>query len=935
MDMHRNTPRVTAVDPRGLAARTIDYWRADVAFAAEARINRILYDAAGRAVKQWDPRLWALQANDPLAPANLISIYALNGQELRSDSVDAGVQTGLPGPGAEVLRHWDSRGTHREVRYDRLLRPVAVFEEGRTQLRHCIERFEYGHPGAGDSACNQFGQLIEHCDPAGSVLSNSFALGGDCLENTRHYTLDPVLPDWPSQIEDRRRLLEPGVGATTRLHVGVLGQVLEQVDARGNRHGLEWTVDGHLRARQLQLKDQGAARTLVSDIQYNAAGQVTQEVAGNGVRSTLTYRNEDSRLLIRHTSDPQGRVLQHLTYDYDPMGNLLRVADMALPTRYFANQRIDPLSRFTYDSLYQLSEAIGWEAGPSGHGPTALANYRQTYCHDSGGNLRRLTHVGAQNPGHDLQAARYSNRCLPWRDGLPPDEAQIAEAFDLRGNLLKLDAGRTLTWNLRNQLHSVTPVERPGRQPDREVYLYDGQGLRVRKIRCLQTNARTVINEVRYLPELELRSDTGTGECVQIITVQTGLNSVRILHWESPPASAAVDQYRYGFTDHLGSICLELTADARILSREHFYPFGATAWSDGDVSYKSVRYSGKEQDLTGLYCFGIRYYLPWQQRWCNPDPKGFIDGPNVYQMVGNSPLTYVDIEGEKKTKAELLQVSASKQASLLEVTGNRAFDLKHSLLNTAYAGHRMKAAGRRMGAAAASSLLNGALETGGTAVGALAGPLGVKAGGWAGSKVADAVSAKVVKKYRLDRPIRLTGQEMNPKQIIEAVEPSKPRSLMTIEQVLKAMDPREKEGRIQLGKNIVDGVVKKGVDKVGKKLGVLGPETLKVGFEVAVASMGLKAQVLSDIHDDISTVIDLLEYRMDAIRTEFGESGSADEEVFGQVADLSVQTQQMVETLRKRQGMIELLAPSPYAGRRQSVSDRSGGKSLVRRASVG
>ena len=60
---------------------------------------------------QWDPRLWALQKSDPLAPANLTTVYTLNGQVLRSDSVDAGMQVVLPGLAAQVLMSWDSRGT--------------------------------------------------------------------------------------------------------------------------------------------------------------------------------------------------------------------------------------------------------------------------------------------------------------------------------------------------------------------------------------------------------------------------------------------------------------------------------------------------------------------------------------------------------------------------------------------------------------------------------------------------------------------------------------------------------------------------------------------------------------------------------------------------------------------------------------------------------
>lgn len=931
MGMHHKTPRLSVVDPRGLPIRSVDYWREVEGVPAQARINRTFHDVAGRAIERWDSRLWALKQEEPLTPANLTTVFSLSGNALLTDSVDAGRQLNLPGQGHEVLLGWDGRSTRREIEYDDLLRPVAVFEQGANKPLSCVERMEYGSPDQGSQEQNQYGQLICHDDPAGELNFTAFSIIGNCIEQTRLFEGD-----------------ESNAHFTTCWRFSPQGDVLEQVDAKQNRQAFEFTLDGRLRESRSQLKGQNGWQTLVSDIRYNAGGQVEHEVAGNEVQTILMYCPEDGRLMERRAYSDRAGLLQHLVHKYDRIGNVLNIEDKALPVRYFNNQRIDPISCFVYDSLSQLIKAFGWEAGIANQGPAsvgrvdpaAVSNYHQTYRYDEGGNLLKLTHVGAQSPGRELKAARYSNCCLPYRNGVPPTEEEITAAFDARGNLLELDQGRFLTWDLRNQLQSVSPVERASGFNDRESYVYDGGGQRVRKIRSLQTNARTVVAEVRYLPGLELRTDSGTGEEWQVITAQAGLNSVRVLHWETdPPSGVTNDQYRYSLVDHLNSCTLELADDARIISRETFHPFGTTAWSaapkDTDGDYKTVRYSGKERDATGLYYYGFRYYIPWLQRWLNPDPKGGVDGPNLYQMVGNSPVTYVDIEGGKKSKAELLQISMDKQENLLEVTSDRAFDLKHSLLNTAYLNHRAKAAGRRLGAAAGPQLLKGALEAGGSVVGmGLAGPLGAKGGEWAGGKVADAIFANIIAKYRLDRPIRLMRHGMNPKQIIEEVEPSKPVSLMTMKLGLEAMNPRTKDGRAQLGNKIVQVVVDKGVDKVGKKLGVLGPETIKVGFEVAMASMGLKAQVLSELHGDISTVINLLEYRMDAIRTEFSEAGSTDDAVFTQVADLSQQTQTTVETLRRGQTMIELLAPNPYAGRRQLLSDRSAGKTLSRRASI-
>jgi len=649
MSLHINTPRVSVFDPRGLLVRTVDYCRAIEDGPVAPRINRILHDPAGHAVKQWDPRLWLSQVGDPLTPANLIRVFTLGASVIRSDSVDTGTQIELKGLATQTVFSWDSRQTRRDIEYDALLRPVAIFEQGASEARRCGERLTYGHPGSGDLAQNHYGQLIRHDHPAGSVLFNRFAISGECTEDTRHFTQDPLAPDWPKSEADRQRLLEPGAGATSRWRHGALGDVLEQTDARENRHTFALTVDGHLRERRLQLKGE-PEQTLVRDIHYNAQGNVTQETAGNGVQTTRTYSPEDNRLLVQRTEDADGLVLQHLSYGYDRVGNVLSIEDKSLPIRYFANQRIDPVSRFVYDSLYQLTKASGWEAGAVNRGPQsmgridpgAVSNYQQTYEYDPGGNLCNLIHVGAQSHGRKLQPARYSNRSLPYVDVIP-GEAEIEAAYDRRGNLLTLESGRVLNWNLRNQLQTVCPVERASGINDHEVYLYDGGSQRVRKVRSLRTGVRSLIADVRYLPGLELRTDNGTGERLQIIVT----DNARVQHWESPPPSGVNNRWRYQHIDHLGSVSLETAGDGTLIGREKYHPFGTSAWQNGELSYKFVRYSGKERDATGLDYYGHRYYISWLQKWSSPDPAGEVDGLNLYRMVRNNPGTLIDADGRR------------------------------------------------------------------------------------------------------------------------------------------------------------------------------------------------------------------------------------------------------------------------------------------------
>ena len=638
--VHRATPTLTALDPRGLVVRSVAYCRSTAEGPADVRIHRTEHDRAGWAVALWDPRLLA----DPSAPANLATLYSLRGHVLGTESVDAGWRRNLWGAAQQWMNAWDGRGTLRRNAFDLRLRPLAVFEQG-----GCTERYRYGD---GTFPRNQRGQLIRHDDPAGTVLFTEYGVAGQALQHIRRFLQALDAPDWPEALAQRDALLEPAPGATSHTRFNAMAEVVEQTDAKGHRQLFSHTPSGQLRQVQLQLAGQGHRQTLVSAIRYDAQGRTEQETAGNGVVTTLTYRAEDGRLIRLHAAGPQ--VLQNLHYAYDPVGNVLSIEDQAQPVRYHANQRIDPVNRYTYDSLYQLIQATGWEAGAANKGPhfspfadpAPRAHYRQTYAYDASGNLLTLAHQGPQSHGRILTAAQHSNRCLPQRNGQPPTEAEIAAAFDANGNLLELHPGQTLAWDRRNQLQEVQPVQRDSAPDDSERYLYGGDGLRVRKVQSSQTHARTVTREVRYLLGLEIR--TRPSETLHVIVVQAGRNSVRVLHWETPPP-VANDQIRYSASDHLGSCTLELDSAGAVISHETYHPLGTTAWfagrSEVEARYKTVRYSNKERDATGLYYYGFRYYMPWLQRWVNPDPAGNIDGLNFYRMVRNSPIMDVDLKG--------------------------------------------------------------------------------------------------------------------------------------------------------------------------------------------------------------------------------------------------------------------------------------------------
>ncbi|WLG89277.1 RHS repeat domain-containing protein [Pseudomonas cucumis] len=652
---HFRTPTLFVHDPRTLPVRNVAYLCSMPGTAAENLITRQRHDLADRLVEQWDPRL-SINAPRP----NLATVYNLAGEPLKVDSVDAGWRLNLPGLAGETRRRWDARGNHWRTTYDDQLRVVTVEENAQPD----VETFTYADAVA-DAHHNLRGQLLEQVDPSGTLRLESYGLLGQPLRETRTFH--------DAQAFASRRTYSP------------LGAVLDQVDAGEHRQQSRYDLAGQLQQVQLQINGQHDWQPVLQKVQYNAAGKIIEQQAGNDVISRWSYDPADARLLRQRAQKDQQPALQDFEYVYDPVGNITRILDHVFTPSHFANQRVDGHREFSYDSLYRLHSASGYDDGPPSDtpglpqptDPNDRRNYTQTYEYDHSDNLIKLRHV-REGATHTRQMFidSASNRGVRWTEGDP--DPQFDTLFDRHGNLQALQPGQGLRWNARDQLASVTLVRRDDGPNDEEQYRYS-QGARVYKRHETHTATTSHFHEVRYLPGLEIRT-RDNGEVLHVII----LGGLRCLHWlVGKPPGIDTDQLRYKLDDQLGSSLMELDQQARLISHEGYYPFGATAWmvarSALEVSYKTVRYSGKEMDVSGLYYYGARYYAPWLQRWVSADPAGDVDGLNLYGFVGNNPLAYVDPDGSQKEKRDVVDYS-----KFITVLGDYAATTLDQMLNVAH-----------------------------------------------------------------------------------------------------------------------------------------------------------------------------------------------------------------------------------------------------------
>ncbi|QXI10739.1 RHS repeat domain-containing protein [Pseudomonas zeae] len=807
--VHRRTPTVAVVDGRGSPIRQVSYLRTLADDTPKVLVSFQQYDVVGRMVAQRDPRL---------PTANLINVYSLNGDGVLTDSVDAGWRLTLPGLAGEPLRRWDQRGSHWQTIFDEQLRMVAVEENGQPD----VDVFIYADASA-EAEYNRRGQLQEQKDRSGSLLTDSFSLTGQPLRETRTF--------------------HDGEPFTTHHAFSPLGTLLEQTDAGGHRRRSRYSLAGQLKQTELLIKDTSDWQPVLLEAQYNANEQIIEQLAGNRVLSTWTYDPADSRLHTQSSRKDTGAVLQNLEYFYDPVGNITRIEDHAFQPRYFANQLIDGHRAFTYDSLYRLTSATGYDDAPPPDipglpqpgDPNNRLNYTQTYQYDNGGNLIELCHVRAgNNSTRQMFIDLKSNRGVRWKTGDP--EPVFGDLFDSHGNQKAMHPGKPLIWNARDEVESVTLIQRENNRSDAEHYLYS-QGIRVfKRHETFAANAEH-FHQVRYLPGLEIRT-RDNGEELHVIT----LSNARCLHWaKNNPKDIDDDQLRYNLEDHLGSSVMELDQDAVMISQEGYYPFGETAWMapNSETTYRFIRYSGKEMDVSGLYYYGARYYAPWLQRWISTDPAADVDGLNLYAFVGNDPIGYVDVNGEtrwpslndinagvdriiasqnksyaknaqslaKKRMARQMNDQMMQHIEILGITQRRTSDAAKQLDRMGSGSDIALATTRRTLVMVASKALSYGVGltvgVGAQALGVAAPGVGNVIGGAMGYAAKIGVSALIdyaAERTGLSASVNLKTSKVSANTIIEKAQHKQMQPLEYLNAKLQGMIPRDKKSGLKLGK---------------------------------------------------------------------------------------------------------------------------------------
>ncbi|MEM8906749.1 MAG: toxin TcdB middle/N-terminal domain-containing protein, partial [Bacteroidota bacterium] len=678
-----NTPSTSIIDNLGRAVLAIADNRVGAADYTQipldgsdpnVLISKVEFDREGRVIHQIDPRFYVhnLQTTKPSQKQyNFVHVHPLAGGLSYTSSADAGESRGFIDSAGNAFLGWDALGNTHRTTYDQLHRPLTKSvktSEGASRV-HAVMIYGENYPDA--TAHNMIGKAWKVFNNAGMIETKGYSFDGKPeltqMRFRKNYKNDA---DWnPDNLRQHEDLLEASSKAYATSHtIDAMGRPLSQT--LPDQSVINWTYStaGHCIGTNIKIEGTGRAHPIVTNAVMDEFERLAAVHYANGVVSAYDYDDETHELIGLKHQKGSNAPFQHLVYTHDPTSLITTMRNQAQTTVFHSGQKVEPLSRYTFNALYQLKKVEGRLLKGIGHkssgGPQravhqqapfqvanlkAVENYREQFEYDLGGNMIKLQRTATNSYTRNYEIDSKSNRVVQF------NEQSIA--YDAAGQMQQLTEGAIpLVWNDHGNIAKATLVKRQGKADDAEYYVYLN-GIRVRKV----TETLSYEDQITIVDKRDLGGYRHTikTQGQKVLTNKTNITIsgvhkqdciVEYYQTRKGQANTDLPLFRYQHADHLNSVGQETNQEGKIISYEEYSIFGETTfrWTDTalDISPKEYRYSSQEKDMnTGLYYYGYRYYAPWLCRWTRPDPAGTVDGLNLYAMVGNEPVGRVDVMG--------------------------------------------------------------------------------------------------------------------------------------------------------------------------------------------------------------------------------------------------------------------------------------------------
>jgi RHS repeat-associated protein len=234
--------------------------------------------------------------------------------------------------------------------------------------------------------------------------------------------------------------------------------------------------------------------------------------------------------------------------------------------------------------------------------------------------------------------------------------------YDANGNL-RADGGFNYVYDEENRLVRVT------RNSDSAIvgqYLYDALGRRITRVASPSATFDTTLYFHDATRVIEEQNDVGATQATyvygtyvdEVLTMDRG-GQTFYYHQNALWSVGAI-------TDSAGGVSERYAYDAYgapTVTTGSFVAVPPNAWGTAHSAIGNPwMFTGRQLDEeSGLYFYRARYYDAGKGRFVQRDPKGYVDGMNLYEYVRSNPVNRADPEGQASFHPDIKVVAAGKK----------------------------------------------------------------------------------------------------------------------------------------------------------------------------------------------------------------------------------------------------------------------------------